>query len=408
MCVADGARSSSPLQGACNCTYIEYLPRVREVSFYSISTETVNMFLSKMTESAPMLDLLHVGSGYTCFAIPSTFLCGDAPSLDSLELSGALPTLPLASNATTLIFIMDGYTPELTWLEDLLEVVCSMHRLHRLDLDLGDTDFLPLKNKQLKTLQGLTAFALAGTVMQLEAITSRIDAPSLEDLVVKVFVSSASPVPSFSRFIRNAEVLQIDSAHVGITQSKILFGSCPPPPCTPCFRITISFCRRNLEEVVRMFSFALGPLFQRTELLSLGFGLQRSYSVLCRENRATFKQWSTLLSEFKFSAVEVLWIDSNVAEGVVVALSLPWLTLLAKATDVYICHKTDDNIDLMRKLLSQLEYIFRTRGTRAAKIARKEFLPEEWPLRLNSLFTEYADDGFSCPEPESPSSSDSD
>ncbi|KAI0258336.1 hypothetical protein BC834DRAFT_975249 [Gloeopeniophorella convolvens] len=384
---------------------LEYLPRVREVSFYSTSPEIIGMLLSKMTEPAPMMDLLYIESGYTCVTIPNTFLGGDAPSLDFLELSGALPTLPLASNTITLIFTMKGYIPELTWLEDLLEAVCSMHRLKHLDLILGDTDFSPLRDKQLKTLQGLTAFELTGTLAQLEAITSRIDAPNLDGLVVKAPVSGVFPLPSFSRFVRSAEVLHLDSAHVGITHDKLLLGSCPPPLCTPYFRITISFQWRDWKEVVRTFSSVFGPLFQHTELLSLGFALERSYSVLCRENRAGYEQWSTLLAEFKFSEVEVLWIDSNVAEGVVTALSLPGPTLLAKATDIHICHKTSDDVDLMSELQKGLECIFQARGARAARVCRTVFLPEDWRWRLHSLFAEYGDDDFSCAEPESPSSS---
>ena len=221
-------------------TALEHNDRVSCINLY-VSEAQLGKIARLMLEPFPMLTHLSITSG-NLSALPDGFLGGSAPSLQKLDLPGALyqasPKLLLsASNLVNLrlhkITVPTGYvSPE--------ALVTHLATLLRLEIiDIGFTSFLDPISSPLKTrtvLPTLRNFSYSGRCKYLEDFISRIDTPQINSIVIYYESGDSFDIPQLSKFINRSESLKRSLSR----QCKISLSDCDEDFVTFCISRTTS------------------------------------------------------------------------------------------------------------------------------------------------------------------------
>ncbi|KAI0258334.1 hypothetical protein BC834DRAFT_911882 [Gloeopeniophorella convolvens] len=366
-----------------------HLSRVRDIS---LSAEIIALrdLLSRMDSRAPQLEKLDlISSGTSQFlSIPHTFLDNDAPQIRVLHLTNVLPLLTLTSNIVVFTFGVDGFKSKCRWFDDVLSSICAMSRLERLVLMLGAQPFSWIKSEQppaVTPLLQLYYIDFSGATNHLEALSSRIDAPYLNDFHVDVILG-LSATPAFSRFISNASLLRPVAAQLEITRRGLIIESCPTSEI-PHVRFLVYWGPDADMRFVNIIARALEPLFSEADTLALGLSDNRVARALLSNTMADSVYWTTFFPNF--SAARVMWVDEDILPVVTTALesgtalptSVRHLCMCFHARDIQYGAFLEEHVERFHSVITRL--------CDGVDVRCKDFNDDEWPDRLTNLSEAY-------------------
>ena len=201
--------------------------RVRAVSILTLPGSLSDKVLAPMQASFPELTILHL---YTDDdeappVIPDSFLGGSAPRLEFFSLSGfsflGLPKLLLSATQLTSLHLLNiphsGYISP----KAIVAALSALPGLKTLFLQFRspqsrpdwENQSLPPSNRFI--LPALNDFHFKGVTEYLEELTTRIDAPQLNQMDLTFFNQIDFDCPRLARFIdRTPKLRALDEAHV--------------------------------------------------------------------------------------------------------------------------------------------------------------------------------------------------
>jgi hypothetical protein len=240
--------SESGVEGAGNIIAgLEHNDRVFDIVLSDVPSWQLKIFVAAMQKPFPQLTSLTIGAAnseahncdpfFDLSRIPPTlrgsFLGGSAPSLQSLRLDGipfpGLLKLLSASHHLVDIHIWDfSYCSVYIPLEEMITCLSPMKHLEQLDIKFNHkyssrAARRPPPSLTRIVLPALTALKVNCTVGFLEGFMSRLDAPSLKEMVIKCPwpFSNISELPRFISRIKTFETF--DQAIVHIHREDIQF-----------------------------------------------------------------------------------------------------------------------------------------------------------------------------------------
>jgi hypothetical protein len=195
--------------------------RVCRINLRYIPNTVLGRFAAAMKEPFPELtDLdLHTMKRSMALVLPDSFLGGSAPCLERLRLCGiSFPGIPkVLSSASDLLYLHLQDIPHSGYIspEAMVSGLSALTRLKHLSITFQSPRSHPDRPsppRSIRTvLPALTYFWFRGVSEYLEDLTSRIDAPLLNDLRVTFFNQLIFNIPRLCSFISHAKKLRSQS-----------------------------------------------------------------------------------------------------------------------------------------------------------------------------------------------------
>ncbi len=188
-----------------------------------------------MQKSFPMLTHLHLSSSSLYWQnppiLPLGFLCGYAPHVQEITLSGLFwpaTFVPSTSGLVKLhLFCLPNPYPSP---EEMIKGLSAMTRLESLTIDFERTSSY---NKQTQTqslvapvvLPSLIQFQFQGHHLYLEDLISKLDTPQLFNLTIEIFYVGSKfnncQVPKLVQFIKGLKQAQFTHANINIVTDNV-------------------------------------------------------------------------------------------------------------------------------------------------------------------------------------------
>lgn len=222
----------------------EHSDRVCKINLLCLTSSKLQRLASAMQKPFPALTHLELCvSAYGRMApraLPDGFLDGSAPRLQSLGLNHIpFPALPqLLLSATDLVRLdleripHSGYvTPEV-----IVTGLAALSNLESLTIEFHSPRSRPDRESRRPPppsrigLPSLTCFQFKGVCEYLEDLVARIDAPSLEFVLITFFHQLAFNIPQLAQFMRRTPNFQeLNEAHVDFEDFFVQVGYISPP-----------------------------------------------------------------------------------------------------------------------------------------------------------------------------------
>ena len=223
---------------------LEHPDRVSAITLWGVTVPQLRKIITVMHEPFPALARLEL-SYYelNCPALPSGFLGGSAPCLQTIDFHGipfpALPTLLLSTSNLDTLYLSNipqtGYIPP----EALAPALATLTRLRSLRIGFRSPASRPaqihLPPVTLTVLPALTNFMFEGVREYLEDFIARIDAPLLADTFIH-FINQLLDfeVPQLCQFIERSELDRSTRCSLEFRKEFVYFvagrGFSPPTP----------------------------------------------------------------------------------------------------------------------------------------------------------------------------------
>ncbi|KAI9512641.1 hypothetical protein F5148DRAFT_792449 [Russula earlei] len=206
---------------------LERTNRVSEIWIFRVPSSLVKRFAAAMQEPFPALThLSFLSDGSSAPVLPSSFLGGHAPRLESLDVenipippfrklpscSPSLATLHLTNN----LYIPPGV------IVDCLSGLIGLETFHLGIRSRPDQTSLRPPMLARVVLPSLTSFLFNGVSEYFEDLIARIDTPTLDNLSVSFFNQLIFDIPRLSQFISRTEQFELlDRAGVAFNSHSV-------------------------------------------------------------------------------------------------------------------------------------------------------------------------------------------
>ena len=208
---------------------LQHSNRVCQLELIDIPSSHMEIVSTAMQQPFPELTRLDLRSRDETTPVPSSFLGGSSPSLQTLTLGCIqFPGLPkLLLSATHLVRLYLYSIPHSGYIspEAMASCLSVLTRLESLVIRFEsprcrNSRHLPPRTRSL--LPVLTMFQFKGVGEYLEDLVARIDAPLLDELVITFFNQLIFDIPQITQFIcRTPNFNSRDEAHVTFSSSHV-------------------------------------------------------------------------------------------------------------------------------------------------------------------------------------------
>ncbi|KAI0288890.1 hypothetical protein BC826DRAFT_650569 [Russula brevipes] len=216
--IKDGRGRVSRVKGADNIVAaLGHPDRVCRIDLCSIPTSVLERFAAEMKDPFPKLTYLGLHTDIKMASVlPDSFLGGSAPRLQTLRLHGIpFPAIPkLLSSASDLVDLRLWGIPHSGYIspEAMVTGLSALTRLETLRIGFRSPRSRPGQPSAPRSIRNvlpaLNYFVFRGVNEYLEDLTSRIDAPLLNNLHISLFNQIIFDTSRLCSFISHAEELR--------------------------------------------------------------------------------------------------------------------------------------------------------------------------------------------------------